>query len=148
MRGSRVLASLTVAYVCCASHLHAQQSDSGSDASENVNVPAALRVAAGTVPRAVSFSGVVQHRAGRVQTGVVGLTLSVYERQEGGTPLWVETQNAQLDEQGRYTVLLGTTQPNGLPLDLFTTGRARWLGIRPHLPGEGEQPRVLLVGMP
>jgi len=43
--------------------------------------------------------------------------------QEGGSPLFVETQNLQVDEQGRYTVLLGATQPDGLPLDLFTSGK-------------------------
>src|SRR5262249_2674803 len=40
------------------------------------------------------------------------------------------------------------TQPQGLPLDLFATGQARWLGVQPALPGVGEQPRVLLVGVP
>jgi hypothetical protein len=44
--------------------------------------------------------------------------------------------------------LLGATQPNGLPLDLFTNGTAQWLGIQPNLPAAAEQPRVLLVGMP
>jgi hypothetical protein len=60
----------------------------------------------------------------------------------------VETQKVQLDAQGRYTVLLGATEPDGLPLDLFTSSKARWLGVQPQLPGEGEQPRVLLVGVP
>jgi hypothetical protein len=53
-----------------------------------------------------------------------------------------------LDDQGHYTVLLGATQPDGLPLDLFTSGRARWLAVQPELSGVGEQPRVLLVGVP
>ena len=86
--------------------------------------------------------------AGKPATGAITATFSLYEFQEGGSPLWVETQNLQLDDQGRYTVLLGATQPEGLPLDLFTSGRARWLGVQPQLPGAGEQPRVLLVGMP
>jgi hypothetical protein len=54
----------------------------------------------------------------------------------------------QLDGTGHYTVLVGATSPSGLPLDLFTTGAARWLGVQPGLSGVGEQPRVLLVGMP
>jgi hypothetical protein len=54
----------------------------------------------------------------------------------------------RLNEQGRYTVLLGGTLPEGLPLDLFTTGRALWLGVQAQLPGEGEQPRVPLVAAP
>ncbi len=76
------------------------------------------------------------------------LTFSLYELQEGGTPLWTETQTAQLHAQGHYTVLLGASSPEGLPLDLFTSGAARWVGVQPQLPGQGEQPRVLLVGVP
>jgi hypothetical protein len=33
-------------------------------------------------------------------------------------------------------------------LDLFTSGKALWLGVQPQLPGEGEQPRVPLVAAP
>jgi hypothetical protein len=65
-----------------------------------------------------------------------------------GVRTWSEIQNVPLDEQGYYTVLLGAMQPNGLPLDLFTTGKARWLGVQPQLAGVAEQPRVLLVGVP
>jgi hypothetical protein len=60
----------------------------------------------------------------------------------------MEAETVKLDEQGRYTVLLGATLPDGLPLDLFTTGKALWVGVQPQLPGEGEQPRVLLVAVP
>jgi hypothetical protein len=81
-------------------------------------------------------------------TGAADVTFSLYTFQEGGSPLWVETQKLQLDEQGHYTVLLGATQPEGLPLDLFTSGQAQWLGVQPELPGAPEQLRVLLVGMP
>lgn len=51
------------------------------------------------------------------------LTFALYEEQQGGTALWSETQNVALDDQGRYTVLLGSTQPEGLPLDLFASGK-------------------------
>jgi hypothetical protein len=100
------------------------------------------------VPRLITYSGTVKDPAGNVHPGALGLTFALYEFQEGGSPLFVETQNLQVDEQGHYTVLLGATQPDGLPLDLFTSGKARWLGVTPQLPGVGEQPRVLLVGMP
>jgi len=104
--------------------------------------------AGSAVPRLVRFSGLVTDGTGKVQTGVLGLTFALYQEQTGGVPLWVETQKVQLDDQGRYTVLLGATQAEGLPLDLFTSGKARWLGVTPHLPAVGEQPRVLLVGVP
>jgi len=105
--------------------------------------PAAASTADSVVPRLVRFDGTVTNAKGPVT-----LTFSMYEFEEGGTPLWSETQQAQPDEQGHYTVLLGATQPDGLPLDLFTSGKARWLGVQPELPGVAEQPRVLLVGMP
>ncbi len=106
--------------------------------------------AAGTsvVPRLVNFGGTVKDASGKPATGDATLTFSLYQLQEGGNPLWSETQSIQLDAQGHYTVLLGATQPDGLPLDLFTSGQARWLGVQPQLPGVGELPRVLLVGVP
>src|ERR1700680_3040233 len=104
--------------------------------------------AASGVPRLFSFSGVVKDASGNLKTGGVTLTFSIYAGFEGGTPLWSETQDVQLDGTGHYTVLVGATSPNGLPLDLFTTGKARWLGVQPGVSGVGEQPRVLLVGMP
>ena len=85
---------------------------------------------------------------GKPATGSVEITFSLYQFHDGGSPLWAETQTAQFDSQGHYTVLLGAASAAGLPLDLFTNGAARWLGVQPALPGVGEQPRVLLVGVP
>lgn len=100
------------------------------------------------VPRLVNFSGVITDSKGKPVTGPVDLTFSLYSLKEGGSPLWAETQRVQLNDQGHYNVLLGSTLPEGLPLELFTTGQAQWLGVQPELPGAPEQPRVLLVGMP
>ena len=100
------------------------------------------------VPRLTWFSGMVKDAAGAPQTGMVGITFSLYEEQQGGAALWTEIQNVPLDDQGRYTVLLGSMHPEGLPLDLFTSGKARWLGVAPQLAGAAEQPRILLVGVP
>jgi hypothetical protein len=119
-----------------------------SSASSNTILLASSQPAAGVVPRLVRFSGALKDRTGKAATGVVGLTCSLYELPEGGTPLWVESETAKLDEQGRYSVLLGATLPDGLPLDLFTTGKALWVGVQPQLPGEAEQPRVPLLAVP
>ncbi|MGO9274849.1 MAG: tail fiber domain-containing protein [Terriglobia bacterium] len=109
------------------------------------------------VPRLVKFSGNVNPQITQIKEGesgknqlptVVGVTFSLYELQEGGTPLWSESQKVQLDDQGRYTVLLGATSATGLPLDLFTSGKALWLAVQPQLPGAVEEPRVLLVAVP
>jgi hypothetical protein len=98
--------------------------------------------AAGVVPRLVGLSGVVKYRTGEAAHGLVGLPWSLYEVPEGASPHWVEGNTLKLDEQGRYTVLPGTTFPEGLPLELFRAGKALWLGVQPQLAGAGEQPRV------
>lgn len=74
--------------------------------------------------------------------------MAIYKDQQGGAPLWMETQNVTLDAQGNYSLLMGATQSEGLPLELFATGESRWLGVQAQLPGEIEQPRVLLVSVP
>src|SRR5215472_6135848 len=100
------------------------------------------------VPRLVKFAGAFKDEQGKPRTGVLGVTFAVYREQEGGSALWLETQNVELDEQGRYTVLLGSTRSEGLPLELFAAGEPRWLGVQVNLPREVEQPRVLLVSVP
>src|SRR5712692_7418445 len=69
------------------------------------------------VPRLVKFAGAFKDEQGKARTGVVGVTFAVYKEQEGGAALWLETQNVELDEQGHYTVLLGATKNEGLPLE-------------------------------
>jgi hypothetical protein len=59
-----------------------------------------------------------------------------------------ETQNVNVDAQGHYTVLLGATLNDGIPLELFSSTEARWLGVRFNRPGEEEQTRVQLVSVP
>jgi hypothetical protein len=98
------------------------------------------------VPRLVKFSGSVKDVNGKPLTGVAGVTLALYKEEQGGAPLWLETQNVHLDSSGRYSVMLGATRTDGLPTDLFTSGEARWLGVQPE--GQAEQPRVLLLSVP
>jgi len=104
--------------------------------------------AAVAAPRLVKFGGVLKDGSGLLRSGVMGLTFAIYKEQQGGNPLWLETQNVQLDAQGNYSVLLGATQSEGLPLELFTTDETRWLGVQAQLSGEVEQPRVLLTSVP
>jgi len=104
--------------------------------------------AAQSVPRLIRFGGVIRvmDSEGKPRTGLVGVTFALYQEQEGGAPLWLETQNVSVGAQGRYTVLLGSSHAEGLPLELFTAGEARWLGMQ--VEGGEEQPRVLLVSVP
>ena len=152
MRRRYILAGAVVVCLLCSLGLQAQQSDSSASnstsASDNTNLSPSSQPAAGAVPRLIKFAGIVKDLTGKVPTGVVGLTFSLYELPEGGNPLWTETQSLSLDALGRYTALLGANSSEGLPLDLFTSGKALWVGVQPQLPGQPEQPRVLLVAVP
>jgi hypothetical protein len=98
------------------------------------------------VPQLVRFSGKAVNGQGQLVSGTVGLTFAIYNAQQGGAPLWMETQNVTADSKGNYTVQLGSTQVAGLPLELFSSGEARWVGVR--LNGGEEQPRALLLSVP
>src|ERR1700723_401374 len=101
--------------------------------------------AAAVVPRLVNFSGKAIDQ-GKTVTSVTGITFSIYSEETGGSPLWLETQNIQPDSRGNYTAQLGATKSEGLPLDLFTSGEARWLGAPVN--GGAKQARVLLLSVP
>ncbi|HEX8814427.1 MAG TPA: hypothetical protein VF753_02910 [Terriglobales bacterium] len=98
------------------------------------------------VPLLVNFSGRAVDAQGKAISGVAGLTFAIYGAQQGGAPLWIETQNVTTDARGNYTVQLGSTQAGGLSLKLFSSGEARWVGVRVN--GADEQPRVLVVSVP
>jgi hypothetical protein len=98
------------------------------------------------VPQLVNFSGRAVDAQGKVVAGTAGITFTIYSQQYEGVPLWLETQNVQPDSKGNYTVQLGATKSDGLPLQLFSSGEARWLGVRVN--GGEEQPRVLLLSVP
>jgi len=76
------------------------------------------------------------------------VTLGVYAEQQGGAPLWQETQSIDVDAAGRYALLLGATETDGIPLDVFASGEARWLGMVWARPGEVEGPRTRLTSVP
>jgi hypothetical protein len=114
--------------------------------NSNPDAQAQTSTTATTVPRLVRFAGTARDLNGSPLTGAVGITFSLYVEEIGGAPLWLETQNAQADASGHYTVLLGTTKADGLPAELFTSEQARWVGVQ--ISGQAEQPRVLLVSAP
>lgn len=98
-----------------------------------------------TVPRLIQMRGAVRDTGGKPLGGSLGITFTLYKDQFSQEPVWQETQNLQLDSAGRYSVLLGATNDGGLPLEIFSAGEARWLGIRPD--GQAEQPRILLLSV-
>jgi hypothetical protein len=101
---------------------------------------------ASALPRLVRFGGTVKDLNGKPLTGVVGITFALYYEQTGGAALWLETQNVTADSNGHYAALLGSTKPDGLPSELFTSEQAHWVGVQ--VSGQAEQPRVLLVSAP
>jgi len=93
------------------------------------------------VPPLVPYSGQVAGRAGQAT-----VTFLIYKDQQGGEPLFTESQIIAFDEAGRYKVQLGASNPNGLPSDLFFSGEARWLEIQ--IAGQPAEPRALLASVP
>jgi hypothetical protein len=131
MTSARKFLIVTLAGMLLGGFLNAQQSVSQPSTS---------------VPRLVNFSGKAVDAQGKTITGIAGVTFAIYADQVDGASLWMETQNLQADTKGNYTVQLGATKPDGLPLDLFTSGGARWLGVT--IDGGQEQPRILLLSVP
>jgi hypothetical protein len=124
-------------WLCLASWtLVAQQSPTAAGAVDTSSM----------VPRLINYSGGLKGVGGKGLSGMIGVIFLLYKDEQGGAPLWVETQNVTPDKNGRYTVTLGATASEGLPTDVFANGEARWLGVQ--VEGQAEQPRVLLVSVP
>ena len=123
----KLLVVLTVLITCFGTNSDAQQTNS-------------------VVPTLVNFSGTLADSNGKPLSGAVGVTFYLYKDDQGGSPLWMETQNVQPDKAGHYTVTLGSSKNEGLPTSLFASGEARWLAVQAQ--GQAEQPRVLLLSVP
>ena len=128
------LGCLALAYLSIVSSISAQTTG-GNVATTTAATQTGAQSAATApqVPRLVKFSGTVQNftanEAGSgivardsasVPTNVIGVTFSLYSQQTGGVALWSEVQNVRADNTGRYTVQLGSTRPEGLPVELPT----------------------------
>src|ERR1700723_1768227 len=86
--------------------------------------------AATAIPDLINFSGTLTDLSGKPLTGVQGVTFLLYGAQQGGNPLWMETQNIPPGPNGQYTATLGLTRAQGLPADIFSSGEARWLAVQ------------------
>ena len=98
-----------------------------------------------SVPRIVRVTSTFHPADGKPPAAVETMTLSIYAEETGGVPLWQETQTVSVNPDGRFTLLLGSTRPEGLPLDLFASGEPRWLAIHVERPGESEPARIRLL---
>jgi hypothetical protein len=61
--------------------------------------------ASAQVPPLIQFSSIATDEGGNTLSGAVNLTFALYAAQQGGQPLWTETQNnVPLDATGHYSV--------------------------------------------
>ena len=82
----------------------------------------------GAVPNLIKYSGVLKDANGALLQTLSGVTFLIYKDEQGGTPLWMETQNVQPDKAGRYTVQLGGVTKDGLPPRRVPDGRSALAG--------------------
>ena len=61
-----------------------------------------------SVPRLIQFNGTLKDATTHPVSGVASVTFAIYSEQDGGSPLWSETQNVLADALGHYNVLLGS----------------------------------------
>ena len=97
----------------------------------------------GVAPRLIRYNAALPSSLS--ETGAVGVTFSVYRSQFDGAPLWSEVQNVQADSKGGYSVMLGSTRNEGLPMELFNTSETRWLEAEVN---GLKQPRVQIGSVP
>jgi hypothetical protein len=100
-----------------------------------------------SVPRLINITGAFRPADGQPPAGVETVTLAIYADEQGGTPLWQETQTVTLDDRGRYALLLGATS-GGIPPEIFGSTAPHWPGTRFERPGEVEGQRVRLTSVP
>jgi hypothetical protein len=98
------------------------------------------------VPPLIPYSGVVNAVAGQTTPSTASVTFLIYDDETGGQPLFSETQSLAVDTTGHFKAQIGATLSNGIPIDLFASGEARWLAV--EIAGEPAQPRVLLASVP
>jgi hypothetical protein len=123
----------------CAAGGYAQQTGQTTTAPMAATAPTA-------VPALVPFSGAALDSQGKPLAGEMSATFLIYKDQQGGEPLFAETQMVSFDAAGHYKVQLGAANSNGLPSELFATGEARWLEVQ--IAGQPAAPRVLIASVP
>jgi hypothetical protein len=111
--------------------------------AQPTQLPTPLAASADTaVPALVPFTGIAPNS----KAGPISMTFLIFKEEQGGDPLWAESQSVATDDQHHYTAMLGATLSKGLPPDLFSSGEARWLEVQ--ISGEAPQRRVLMMSVP
>ena len=141
---SRIVCFVTLVWIAGIAGLHAQTAAQATAVQQTPVTPAVLT----PVPRVIWFNGAFRPADRRPVAAVETVTVAVYREREGGVAVWQETQIVTMEADGRYSLLMGSTSSDGMPLEVFTSGEPRWIGITVNRPGEAEQPRVHLASVP
>src|ERR1700746_3813013 len=72
-----------------------------SGAAQQNPGPTATAISASVVPRLVSFGGALNDASGKPISNISGVTSLIYRDEQGGAPLWLETQNVTPDSTGQ-----------------------------------------------
>jgi hypothetical protein len=100
------------------------------------------------IPHLIRFGGVLKDIDGKPAQGTVRVTFAFYKEEQGGQPLWTETQKVTFDASGRYSVMLGATMSDGLPQTLFQAGDAWWIETRVAGAEDDEGTRTFAAATP
>jgi hypothetical protein len=116
-------------------------------AQEAASEPQTLATTGSTaVPALVPYSGIAIDAQGKPLGEAVSVTFQIFKDQQGGEPLFAETQTLNLDRLGRYKAQLGATYSSGISLEPFQSGEARWLEVQ--IAGQAPKARTLLTSVP
>src|SRR5438270_7324371 len=102
--------------------------DAENITDSDTRLPANIPVA--SVPRLLRFSGQLQRPAVASPVPAQRLaTFTLYSQEEGGSPIWSESQVITIDPSSHYTVIVGSMVLGGIPSEAFTSGQPRWLEV-------------------
>jgi hypothetical protein len=79
------------------------------------------------VPQLINYQGFITDKDGQALSGDFKIVFSLYDRPEGGDPLWQETHNAILVENGMLNILLGGVDST---LNTGVLSGKRYMGIK------------------
>ncbi|MBN2541801.1 hypothetical protein JXI42_02960 [bacterium] len=96
------------------------------------------------IPEIIHYQGKLSDDSGAPLTGSHTLTFKFYTVETGGTPIWTETQDVNLDSLGLYDALLGSvTSFESASADFSTS---YWISV--SVDGSPEMPRQKLGASP
>ncbi len=83
--------------------------------------------ASSAVPQTINYQGYLTDPSGNAVSGSGDITFAIYDVETNGIVLWTETQTVTI-YNGVYSVVLGTVDMSGNPLDLPFDAQY-WLGV-------------------